>query len=339
MNTKEPIEIKKSPTYLRLYLLLYAVFACSIASLYLFMNQLIAGGTWVVVAVVSFLGFYWIKKAPPIRITQDGFVFSPKVQYIWDDIHVIQPFKNKLVLRLKNGKNVTVSILGRKRIDRDRMIQMLKEHVPVTQHIPKHVRKYSRMQVLTLTLPILIALVIIWGIIVLIRIPAITIDASTRRKTESHIAYQRIDVKTNRLVYENVGPVHEVYVMPKKMSTDPGEVYLGSHYVKLDDEFVLGFSRYGHENIASIRGFGLWIDSLKKATFSWEWYDNVDGTLYVKRQGGGSIMVEYGLQDGYWTIVAMTFLDDHTLRMDYSWDFRFGDDVDVIVLDGSSIRW
>jgi hypothetical protein len=65
----------------------------------------------------------------------------------------------------------------------------------------------------------------------------------------------------------------------------------------------------------ALDGFGLFVrNSRDLAGFSWEWFDQEDGDLFIKRQGEGRVRVKLATAGGYEELVEVEFLDDIVLR-------------------------
>ena len=343
MDIQEPVEIRR-PRIVTILSLFYSVLFGIIACIYLFLLEFHpAGFAWIVVSLIWFVGFLWIRKTPLVRLTHIGLIF-PIPFYTrtvkWEGIQRFYTFKKKIDFVRTNGKKVTIPLPTDKNTDIAAILSILEEHIPMNEDRPAYIRS-RRKKTVIITLVVLILLGGFgWGGVALLNRPQLRIQASATRSTDGILKYQLLKRKTNTLLDVGERHIQTMYIMPKNISPDdPNEVYLGSYYVTLADEFVIGLSQYGHPSIDDITGFGLWLNRLDVSTFSWEWYDRITETTFRKRQGCGEINVEYTLQDGYWAISKMTFVGEHILRADYMWNLNFQEDWHAVILDGSYMTW
>jgi hypothetical protein len=166
------------------------------------------------------------------------------------------------------------------------------------------------------------------------------------------IKYRLLDAKNNKILNEQTLYIKSIDLKYRNITSDE-EKYFEDRQVKLSNDFVLGLNNYGYKNKDCIDGFGIWLNSIEKALFSWEWYEQIDGTTFKKLQGEGQLKVEFRQRGIYSEIAKMTFVGDHTLRAQNLKAKKVGfianvlrfftnsveEDWYCIVLDGSYIIW
>jgi hypothetical protein len=111
---------------------------------------------------------------------------------------------------------------------------------------------------------------------------------------------------------DRADPVVKTYSPVKDLVTRdlvPGRIW--SRTLKLDDSFQITLQV---EREPSLTGFGLTIDRVDAAGFSWEWFDRGEGTVFQKLQGPGRLRAVIGKGPDYEELEAVEFLDDITLR-------------------------
>ena len=111
---------------------------------------------------------------------------------------------------------------------------------------------------------------------------------------------------------DRAAPVVKTYSPAKDLVTRdliPGRIW--SRTLKLDDAFQIALQV---EREPSLTGFGLTIDRIDGAGFSWEWFDRAEGAVFQKLQGPGRLRAMIGKGPDYEELEAVEFLDDITLR-------------------------
>ncbi len=301
------------------------------------------GFGWVLVSLTGFAVSWWNSKTPLVRLTCIGLIFPlPFYTRIvkWEEIQRFYTFKKKIDFVRANGKKVTIPLPTNKNTDIASILRVLEEHIPMNVDRSTYIRSRRQRTVLITLLVIFLLGGVGWWGVVLSRRPQLSIQASTTQSTDGILKYQLLKRKPTTLLDRGEHHIQSMYIMPENMFSDePDEVYFGSYYVTLADEFVIGLSQYGYASINNITGFGLWLDRLDVSTFSWEWYDRITETTFRKRQGCGGIEVEYTVRDGYWVISKMTFVGEHALRAKYPWNLNFQGDWYAVILNGSYIMW
>jgi len=111
---------------------------------------------------------------------------------------------------------------------------------------------------------------------------------------------------------DRAAPVVKTYSPAQDLVTRdliPGRIW--SRTLKLDDAFQIAVQV---EREPSLTGFGVTIDRVEAAGFSWEWFNRGEGTVFQKLQGPGRLRAVIGKGPDYEELEAVEFLDDITLR-------------------------
>jgi len=105
-------------------------------------------------------------------------------------------------------------------------------------------------------------------------------------------------------------PAKDIQVTERK---DGGGNVFWSKALPLFDAFII--QAHIVRKHPPLNGFGLaFIEQNNPKGFSWEWFDQKEGTHFYKRQGSGRIKISTIKTPGYEELVAVEFLDDVTLR-------------------------
>ena len=111
---------------------------------------------------------------------------------------------------------------------------------------------------------------------------------------------------------DRAAPVVKTYSPARDLVTRdliPGRIW--SRTLKLDDAFQIAVQV---EREPSLTGFGVTIDRVDAAGFSWEWFNRGEGTVFQELQGPGRLRAVIGKGPDYEELEAVEFLDDITLR-------------------------
>jgi len=163
-------------------------------------------------------------------------------------------------------------------------------------------------------------------------------DGTDSKPVRGRLKYKLIDLKSDQTLAEGEIKVSELYRIDLGIPDEPDKVYFENHFVKINDEFIVGLSMYGKKYLEDFRGFGITLRKLNEKTFSWEWYNRVGEKMFEKRQGKGRMFVEFVKRKGYWVISSTRFSGDHTLRAKKMTNL-FGTNWQCVIYDGSHVTW
>jgi hypothetical protein len=105
-------------------------------------------------------------------------------------------------------------------------------------------------------------------------------------------------------------PTKDIVVQKSPSERDGTPSWVKS--LALDDTFGVGASVHREQPLT---GFGLMVFRRGgRDDFSWEWFDQVSGSRFERRQGDGRVAVKVKIQGKGEELTSIEFLDDVTLR-------------------------